>query len=108
MILCSLVAIGPKASAQDLEWPRFSRPRQLLSENGHRRANGSSIEDFNNVVRAHPDTTVASRFPDGAFLGSAMNIDAAVPSILVARFCTFQPKNPRHDGIASRCINENN
>src|SRR6266850_8313803 len=81
---------------------------QLFGDYSYGRTHGHGVKNLYYVARAHPDAAVTDRFPNAALLRGAVNIDAAVASILVAGFCPLQPENPRYDGIASARIDRQN
>jgi hypothetical protein len=81
---------------------------QLLVDYCDGRTHGHDMKNLYNIARAHPDAAVTDRFPNAALLRGAVNIDAAVASILVAGFCPLQPENPRYDGIASARVDRQN
>src|SRR5262245_10764341 len=76
--------------------------------NRYCRTHADNIVQLNDVVGAHPDTSVARRHPDKPFFRRAVNVDIPAECISVLRFASSQPKNARDYGIATGRIWQDN
>src|SRR5207253_1018042 len=65
------------------------------------RADADQIEQFDNIARAHADAPVAGWPSDRMLDRRPVNVDATLVSIAILAFQASQPKNPRHDRVAS-------
>lgn len=89
---------------QEFKWRRIPDPGKLAFDNSHGRSDGDGIEDFDNIIGSHPHTPKTACCPDRPLLRSAVDVDAAGSSVLVAWFDAFQPKYAGDDGIATSSI----
>src|SRR5205823_707960 len=62
------------------------------------------VEEPGNVLRTHPDATVAGRPTDQPFLRRAVDVNVACESQGVLLFQTAQPENSAHDRIAAGSV----
>ena len=89
---------------QELERRRISDPGKLARDDSHGRANGNGIEDLDHIMGSHSHTPKTTGRSDRSLLRSAVDVDAACSSVLVAWFDAFQPEDPSDNGIATASV----
>src|SRR5439155_18240485 len=60
-----------------------------------------NVVQLDDVIGAHPDTSVTRSRTDFPFLRRSVHIDISGKRVCVLRFAPAQPKNARHDRIAA-------
>jgi hypothetical protein len=80
------------------------RWRQGIRSDENFRIQTNGVEEFDDILGFHANTTIAYGPADIALLGRAMNVDIAAVGIAIFVIKTFQPENARNDGITTRRI----
>lgn len=77
------------------------RARQVVGNDANRGTGGDPVTEHRHIGGTHPDTAEACRATKELFLGSSMDVDAAIKSISVAKFLTLKPEDAGDDRIAT-------
>jgi len=76
----------------------------MRGDDFNRGSGADPIAKGGHILGAHPDAAEAGRATECPLLWSAVDVDATVVSVAVARFRPLQPKNAGDDRITSGCI----
>jgi len=72
---------------------------KVVGNDPHHGPRRDPVAQGGHIDRTHPDATEACRTAEQIFLRGAVDINSTVIGIPVSGFGSFQPEDPRDDGI---------